>query len=109
MCTHLDSLMPQPLLDDHERQPLRAELGAVVADASLGGIFRFGALTGEGDHVNHNEVRGDVLVAKGEPERARSAYEKALANLPTGGPMRNRIQMKLDDLGHVSVTTESES
>ncbi len=44
------------------------------------------------------ELRGDILVSKGEPEAARSAYTRALAALPDEAP-RDVLRMKLSDLG----------
>ena len=54
---------------------------------------------------SYEELRGDALVAKKEPEEARVAYEKALSQLVGSKPAHRRIQMKLDELGHVSVAT----
>jgi predicted negative regulator of RcsB-dependent stress response len=45
------------------------------------------------------EVRGDILVARGEPESAREAYRRALEQLEQDAPTRALVQMKLDDLG----------
>ncbi|SEQ58140.1 Putative negative regulator of RcsB-dependent stress response [Solimonas aquatica] len=44
------------------------------------------------------ELRGDILVAKGDRAAARSDYEKALAATPEGQPNRMLLQRKLDDL-----------
>lgn len=45
------------------------------------------------------ELRGDILVAKGEPAAAQAAYQTALDELlPAEGGRRDTIQMKLDDL-----------
>jgi predicted negative regulator of RcsB-dependent stress response len=44
----------------------------------------------------YDELRGDILVAKGQQEEARSAYQKALLG---GAPNPVFLQMKLDDLG----------
>jgi len=42
-------------------------------------------------------LRGDVLVAKGEPAEARAAYRLALEK--ASGPFRDSVQMRLDALG----------
>ena len=42
-------------------------------------------------------LRGDVLVAKGEPAEARAAYQLALEK--ASGPFRDSVQMRLDALG----------
>lgn len=47
----------------------------------------------------YEEVRGDLLTAQGNREAARAAYQKALAALPPFGTNRERLQMKIDDLG----------
>ncbi len=46
-----------------------------------------------------NEIRGDILIARGNSEGARDAYLQALASSAISGPTRTRVQMKLDDLG----------
>ncbi|MGF1613778.1 MAG: YfgM family protein [Gammaproteobacteria bacterium] len=47
----------------------------------------------------YEEVKGDIRAAQGDRQNARVAYEKALAGLPPFGSNRDRVQMKLDDLG----------
>jgi predicted negative regulator of RcsB-dependent stress response len=42
-------------------------------------------------------MRGDVLVAKGQPAEARAAYQLALEK--ASGPFRDSVQMRLDALG----------
>ena len=46
-----------------------------------------------------NEIRGDIEIARGNDEGAREAYLQALTSGGISGPTRNRVQMKLDDLG----------
>ena len=48
-------------------------------------------------------VRGDILLAQGKTEDARAAYRQALENLGGSGPEFQRVRMKLDDLGTLSV------
>jgi predicted negative regulator of RcsB-dependent stress response len=50
------------------------------------------------------ELKGDIYVAKGETENARTAYSMALAEMDlsadnTSSRLRNFLQMKIDDLG----------
>ena len=57
--------------------------------------------------VTVEELKGDIYVAKGNTENARTAYSLALAELDqsesnTSPRMRNFLQMKLDDLGEVA-------
>lgn len=51
------------------------------------------------------EVKGDILIAKGDPEGARKAYREALSGL-AGGINRDVLQMKLDDLGGDAAQSE---
>lgn len=49
--------------------------------------------------ASYSEVRGDILLAKGQVETARTAYQLALQSLAEGNFEQNKsIQMKLDDL-----------
>ena len=55
------------------------------------------------------ELKGDIYVAKGETENARTAYSVALAELDlsaenSSSRLRNFLQMKLDDLGEATST-----
>jgi predicted negative regulator of RcsB-dependent stress response len=49
--------------------------------------------------ASYQELKGDIYVAKGDIENARSAYTLALAAMGPGDRGRNNLQMKLDDLG----------
>lgn len=68
-----------------------------LATAERHGVDAFQALAAE--------IRGDILVAMGDRDAARSAYQFALANLEAGGD-RNLLEMKLDSL---AVAAEGES
>ena len=46
-------------------------------------------------------LKGDILVAKGEPGAARAAYQLALDKIDAQSPYRGTIQAKLDALGEV--------
>jgi len=48
---------------------------------------------------SYQELKGDIYVAKGDIDKARSAYTLALAAMDAGNRGRTFLQMKLDDLG----------
>jgi predicted negative regulator of RcsB-dependent stress response len=47
----------------------------------------------------YDELRGDVLLAKGDRSGARAAYQAALDHLPPGSSYGPTLAMKRDDLG----------
>lgn len=55
----------------------------------------------------YEELRGDILSAQNDPEGARAAYQKALGTLPPFGANRERVQMKLNELGTLQYPEES--
>ncbi|MBI3546105.1 MAG: tetratricopeptide repeat protein [Gammaproteobacteria bacterium] len=52
-----------------------------------------------GFEAEYAEAKGDIYLAQGKPNEARSAYRDALKNLPTASPYIPVLNMKLDDLG----------
>jgi predicted negative regulator of RcsB-dependent stress response len=52
-----------------------------------------------------NEVRGDAYYAMKDNKKARSAYEKALTDLPNAEVVRPLLQMKYDNLASFSTTS----
>ncbi|GAB4513822.1 MAG: tetratricopeptide repeat protein [Sulfuricaulis sp.] len=52
-----------------------------------------------GFEAEYEELKGDILVAQGQRDAARSAYREALKYLPAGSPYAPMLNMKLDDLG----------
>ena len=64
-------------------------------DAALGELDK---VTGEEFTALVGETRGDVLVARGESEAARSAYQSALGDESLPAAARQRIELKLDVL-----------
>lgn len=52
-----------------------------------------------GFEAEYEELKGDILVAQGQRDAARSAYGEALKHLPAGSPYVPMLNMKLDDLG----------
>lgn len=53
----------------------------------------------QGFEVEYHELRGDVALAQGQPDVARSAYEAALQKVTPNSPYRAALEMKLGDLG----------
>jgi predicted negative regulator of RcsB-dependent stress response len=47
----------------------------------------------------YEQLKGDIYVAKGQPESARTAYTRALASASPEERGRGLLQMKLDNLG----------
>ena len=45
------------------------------------------------------EIRGDALVAQGQPEQARELYAQALVKLDVAAPQRRLLEIKLMDIG----------
>lgn len=56
------------------------------------------AIKSSGFAAQVKELRGDALLKQGKSDDARKAYEDALAGLDAGSPLRNGLQMKIDDL-----------
>ena len=50
-----------------------------------------------------DELRGDILLAKGDAKSARGAYTEAIQSGALHASARSRVQMKLDDLGRLSI------
>ena len=52
-----------------------------------------------GFEAEYSELEGDIRVAQGRHEAARTAYREALKHLPADSPYAPVLNMKLDDLG----------
>jgi len=52
-----------------------------------------------GFEAEFQEIKGDILTAKGRADEAREAYRAALKQLAKESPYRQVLAMKLDDLG----------
>ena len=76
------------LLDERDPESALEALGRVQSDA-------FDAVA--------EELRGDILLARGEAEEARSAWRAVLASEHALPSSRARVRMKLDDLGHAQI------
>lgn len=61
---------------------------------SLASTVDTGAFAGEYDFL-----RGEVYLAKGQTDQARTAYEAAMKSETLGGQTKSIIRLKLDDLG----------
>ncbi|MEJ2508957.1 MAG: tetratricopeptide repeat protein [Gammaproteobacteria bacterium] len=48
--------------------------------------------------ASYAEIEGDAYLAKDEPAKARTAYQRAIAALAPGARLRQLLQMKLDNL-----------
>ena len=53
-----------------------------------------------------DELRGDVHHARGEPGKAREAWERSAAGYSGSPASRERVTLKLNDLGHLNTTAE---
>ncbi len=87
--------------DDEFRHAARLRLAALLIDekaydeaGKLLAIDAPGKFAGE-----YADRRGDLLVAQGKPDEARTAYRSALEALGPDSPMRRLVQLKLDSLG----------
>lgn len=69
-----------------------ADAKPVLAEQTLA------AIKSGGFSAQVKELRGDALLKQGKSEDARKAYQDALAGLDAGSPLRNGLQMKIDDL-----------
>ena len=52
-----------------------------------------------GFEAEYEELKGDILVAQGQRDAARSSYREALKHLPADSSYAPMLNMKLDDLG----------
>jgi len=98
----------QWVLQHADRPALRLTARLRLARLDLAAKDYDGALTllesadPDGFTAEFEEARGDVMVAQGKSAEARSAYQRALGKMLPGGPGRARVQLKLDDLGHIN-------
>ena len=53
-----------------------------------------------------DELRGDVHHARGDPEKAREAWERAAAGYSGSPASRQRVTLKLNDLGHLNTSLQ---
>jgi len=55
--------------------------------------------------ASYQELKGDALVAKGQIDQAKGAYNLALQSLEPGSRLRSYIEIKLDNLGEKDIAT----
>ncbi len=73
---------------------LLSQQGDAEAALGLTQIDDMGAFTSQ-----YQELRGDLLLTKGETAAAHEAYRHAIETLPAGSRYASILQMKLDDTG----------
>ena len=61
------------------------------------------------DSASGLEVLGDAHYALGDEAAARSSYEKALAKMDVGSPLRRLLELKLTEVGGVPAEDEAQS
>jgi len=79
----------------------RLRLGRLLLDQGDkdGALSLASAKNTQGFASEYDELRGDVLLAKGDRAAARAAYQAALDHLPQGSSFGPTLAMKRDDLG----------
>jgi predicted negative regulator of RcsB-dependent stress response len=87
--------------EDAVQHSARLRLGRILLDQNetdaaltLIQVKGFDGFTSE-----YEELRGDLLLAKGDRDGARRAYQTALAKLPRGSSYGSLLAMKRDNLG----------
>lgn len=75
------------------RDELDEALSLVNKGDALAGVFS----------SQYLELKGDILLAQGEAESAKSAYKDALAVEDTNASWQSIVQMKLDQLGTIEL------
>ncbi len=82
----------------HEARLRLARL--LLADAKYDEALSTLTITDTGSYLaEYESLKGDVYVAEGKPEFARTAYTRALGAMEPRMQGRDLLQMKLDDLG----------
>jgi predicted negative regulator of RcsB-dependent stress response len=87
--------------DDNMKAVARYRLAGVLLDEKQYDEA-LGLLDGKPEQPMGNlfaDLRGDILLAKGDKAQARAAYQSALEKTEVGSPYRNLIQIKIDALG----------
>jgi predicted negative regulator of RcsB-dependent stress response len=79
----------------------RLRLGRLLLDQGDkdGALALINVKDPEGFASAYDELRGDILLAKGDRAGARQAYQAALDHLPQGSSFGPILAMKRDDLG----------
>jgi len=74
----------------------RVKLGA---DKAAEALTLVGSLPVAGYESSIAELRGDILLAQGKRDEARSAYQSSIDALAPVAPNRQALEMKRDDIG----------
>jgi predicted negative regulator of RcsB-dependent stress response len=87
--------------DAGTRQAARLRLARVLAaDGDIDGALALIAVENiAGFESDYEELRGDLLAAKGDKQAAREAYVRAIKHLDATSSYLPVLNMKLDDLG----------
>ncbi len=81
----------------------------LLADSKFTEALALLNVTDTGNYTSaYEQLKGDVYVADGKQEFARTAYTRALKQLSPTASDRFILQMKLDDLGSVKVVKSTE-
>ncbi|QDH70080.1 YfgM family protein [Marilutibacter alkalisoli] len=80
----------------------RLQIEAGEAEAAL-------ALLADADSAGALEIRGDAEFALGRHDEARASYEKALAQMDVGSPLRRMLELKLTEVGGTPDEAEAEA
>ncbi len=83
------------------RHAARLRLARILLDAGdkEAALTRLNVKNRAGFEAEYEELAGDIRLAQGQREAARSAYREALKYLTAGSPYAAILKMKLDDLG----------
>jgi predicted negative regulator of RcsB-dependent stress response len=83
------------------RHVARLRLARILFDAGdkEAALTRLNVKNRTGFEAEYEELVGDIRLAQGQREAARSAYSEALNYLNTGSPYAAILKIKLDDLG----------
>ena len=86
---------------DEFRDLARLRLAAVLVDDRdlVAALRMLDAKRGNAFDALFLDLRGDVLLAQGDANAARNAYQLAFDKLDEKSPYRNLVQLKLDALG----------
>lgn len=87
--------------EDGVRHAARLRLARMLADrGDLDGAMKLAEQKDAGGFAaEYAELRGDILLAKGDRQAARAAYQEAVRETRPQSPYLPYLNMKLDDLG----------
>ena len=98
---------------DHSEVPALREVARLrLAEAAWAGGAPDEALALLGEAPDgpfaaaRDELLGDVHHARGDPEKARAAWERSAAGYSDSPASRRRVTLKLNDLGHLNTSLQ---